>query len=126
MFLLLTNISFSILNKSYLKNNQIFYKLYFYTLFSPYIKKLFLRKITFDVRLNTGFFYFVFYLFKKSLFFRYNQLIDIICIDFLKNPRFLVEYILLSLKYSDRLYLSLFTSELDYIPSLSRIFFNAN
>ena len=64
---------------------------------------------------------------KLHSFFKYNVLVDLACIDNLKNNnRFILNYILLSISYNCRLVLSVELNNNNIIQSISNIYSGAN
>jgi NADH:ubiquinone oxidoreductase subunit C len=112
-------------------------KLKFYTYFFNYIAKL-LNKYIIKITIQNSFLKIelldvskiniVLTILKKHCFFSFKILSDICCVDHLQNirRRFELNYILLSIKYSFRLSLSIFLNEIDVIQSSTVIFSGAN
>lgn len=69
----------------------------------------------------------IFTFLKKTIHCQYTQLIDIIAVDIPKNIlRFSITYILLSLRYSKRIYVNVQTNELIPLNSVSALYDSAN
>jgi hypothetical protein len=126
MYIKISYVPSSVLNKLFLKNKQLFYTLQFYYFLNFGIDKLYFKRSFFDLRITLQFFIFIFYFFKKSNFFRFTSLIDIGVVDLLSSPRFLLNYFLLSVFFSMRLCISCFVNELSMVPSLTYFFGSSN
>jgi NADH dehydrogenase (ubiquinone) Fe-S protein 3 len=66
---------------------------------------------------------------KKSFFFLFEVLLDIIVCDFIlkkKYFRYSITYIILSLKYNVKFYITSFLNEFDSLMSITKLYINAN
>jgi len=103
-----------------LKNILLFYP--------KYIQKMVLNTsnvITLFTSL-TNFFKLINFL-KKSTFFKYQILSDIVCVDYSRvNRRFKLTYILTSIKYNNRMYVSTYLNENNYPQSIENLYSVAN
>jgi NADH:ubiquinone oxidoreductase subunit C len=66
---------------------------------------------------------------KKSFFFLFEVLLDIIVCDFIlkkKYFRYSITYIILSLKYNVKFYITSFLNEFDSLMSITKLYTNAN
>lgn len=64
---------------------------------------------------------------KNSTFFKYQILTDIVCVDYSKvNNRFKLTYILTSIKYNNRIYISTYLNENHYPHSIENLYSVAN
>jgi NADH dehydrogenase (ubiquinone) Fe-S protein 3 len=80
--------------------------------------------LTFHVSAK-DFFFFMYFL-KASTLTAADQLVEISCVDNLtKNQRFELNYHLLSLSFSTRYMVTINIDELESVPSISKIYFNA-
>lgn len=65
--------------------------------------------------------------FKKSTFFKYLILTDIVCTDYNKiKNRFKLTYVLTSVKYNERIFVSTFVNENEYQQSLESLYSVSN
>lgn len=108
----------------------------FYTsfLFFQYILENFFLVIRFHfyalelITINNKLFDLLVFL-KSSFFFSLNCLLDIVVKDYLikqKLFRFSITYILLSVKYNFKCYITFFLKEFNFVPSILKIYKNAN
>jgi NADH:ubiquinone oxidoreductase subunit C len=64
---------------------------------------------------------------KNSTFFKYQILTDIVCVDYGRvNKRFKLTYILTSIKYNNRIYISTYLNENNYPQSIEHLYSVAN
>lgn len=79
--------------------------------------------------LNNNSLSFISIFFKNHFKYQFKELIDICTVDYLnynKNNRFEINYLLLSLKYKTRLKIKLYTDEKMIISSITNIYSSAN
>jgi NADH:ubiquinone oxidoreductase subunit C len=124
---------FSSLQPQILFESQQYYKLFF--LFSKFLKlvlKNFLLIIRFhffslELITSPNKLFTLFLFLKKTYFLQLSLLLDIVTCDYLHNfLRFSLTYISLSIKYNIKLYITTFANTFDSIPSIIKIFKNAN
>lgn len=113
------------------KNYNLFYTSF---LFFQYILENFFLVIRFHfyalelITVNYKLFDLLVFL-KSSFFFSLNCLLDIVVKDYLikqKLFRFSITYILLSVKYNFKCYITFFLKEFNIVPSILKIYKNAN
>lgn len=64
---------------------------------------------------------------KKSTFFKYQILTDIVCVDYSRaHNRFKLTYVLTSIKYNNRIYVSTYLNENNYPNSIENLYSVAN
>lgn len=101
---------------------------YIITLLGRYLKKVKLSRGEIYIYLK-DFTYLenILYFFKNNLMCQFKLLIDICGIDFIHSKeRFEINYNLLSIKYSSRLHVKINVNEFIAVPSILKIFRNAN
>ena len=100
--------------------------IYFIKLLCPKIKKkicIFNNEIT--LLLDKKKFLLFLLLLKRSTFLKFNQLIDIICFDFLSKNRFLLLYNFLSINFNTRLNLFITLNEFNKFYSINNIYISS-
>jgi NADH-quinone oxidoreductase subunit C len=98
-------------------------------LLSPYFKKVKISRGEVHIYLkNYNFLENTLYFLKNNLMCQFKILIDICGIDFIHNSkeRFEINYNLLSIKYTLRLHIKVNVNEFIAVPSIIKIFRNAN
>ena len=101
---------------------------YILNIFKNYILNLKVYDNYFKIELkNYDKLNFILNFFKLHIFFRYTNLIDIVCVDFInKKKRFELNYILFSIDYNSRIVVSINFNELNIIESIINIYNGSN
>ena len=94
---------------------------------SNFFKYFFFKKSVLYVLTNFNFYYNLIFFLKKSTFFQFKNLTDVVIVDFPKKKyRFLVVYLFLSMKFNLRLNLCLSVNSTVPLLSIKNLFFSVN